>query len=72
MSANDPMATRTYRRIANIVRELRGRADADSSVTWNAARRDEQFREALTSRDIIGQAKGMMWVSRQPPIYLRF
>lgn len=33
---------------------------AHSSVAWNAARRDEQFRRALASRDIIGQAKGMM------------
>ncbi|WP_396905347.1 GAF and ANTAR domain-containing protein [Mycolicibacterium phlei] len=33
---------------------------AHSSVAWNAARRDEQFRLALASRDIIGQAKGMI------------
>jgi transcriptional regulator with GAF, ATPase, and Fis domain len=33
---------------------------AHSSVAWNAARRDEQFSKALTSRDIIGQAKGML------------
>ncbi|KUI42298.1 response regulator receiver protein [Mycobacterium sp. IS-1590] len=33
---------------------------AHSSVAWNAARRDEQFRQALASRDMIGQAKGMM------------
>jgi transcriptional regulator with GAF, ATPase, and Fis domain len=33
---------------------------AHSSVAWNAARRDEQFRRALASRDIIGQAKGMI------------
>ncbi|MGV0851554.1 GAF and ANTAR domain-containing protein [Mycolicibacterium phlei] len=33
---------------------------AHSSVAWNAARRDEQFRQALSSRDIIGQAKGMI------------
>jgi AmiR/NasT family two-component response regulator len=31
-----------------------------SSVAWNAARRDEQFRRALASRDTIGQAKGMI------------
>lgn len=31
-----------------------------SSVAWNAARRDEQFKKALASRDIIGQAKGMI------------
>jgi GAF domain-containing protein len=31
-----------------------------SSVAWNAARRDEQFKRALTSRDVIGQAKGML------------
>jgi transcriptional regulator with GAF, ATPase, and Fis domain len=31
---------------------------AHSSVAWNSARRDEQFRHALASRDIIGQAKG--------------
>jgi len=33
---------------------------AHSSVTWNVARRDEQFRRALASRDTIGQAKGMI------------
>ena len=33
---------------------------AHSSVAWNAARREEQFRRALASRDTIGQAKGMI------------
>jgi GAF domain-containing protein len=33
---------------------------AHSSVAWNAARRDEQFKRALASRDVIGQAKGMV------------
>lgn len=33
---------------------------AHSSVAWNSARRDEQFRNALASRDMIGQAKGMI------------
>jgi transcriptional regulator with GAF, ATPase, and Fis domain len=33
---------------------------AHTSVAWNAARRDEQFRKALASRDTIGQAKGMI------------
>jgi GAF domain-containing protein len=33
---------------------------AHTSVTWNVARRDEQFRRALASRDVIGQAKGMI------------
>lgn len=33
---------------------------AHSSVAWNAAQRDEQFKRALASRDIIGQAKGMI------------
>ena len=33
---------------------------AHSSVAWNAARRDEQFKRALASRDLIGQAKGMI------------
>ena len=31
-----------------------------SSVAWNSARRDEQFHQALASRDAIGQAKGMI------------
>ena len=31
-----------------------------SAIAWNAIRRDEQFRQALASRDIIGQAKGMI------------
>ena len=30
------------------------------AVAWNSARRDEQFRMALASRDTIGQAKGMI------------
>ena len=33
---------------------------AHSSVAWNSARREEQFQRALSSRDIIGQAKGMI------------
>ncbi|UXA10425.1 GAF and ANTAR domain-containing protein [Mycobacterium sp. SMC-8] len=33
---------------------------AHSSVAWNSARREEQFRRALASRDVIGQAKGMI------------
>ncbi|WP_081495141.1 GAF and ANTAR domain-containing protein [Mycolicibacterium chubuense] len=33
---------------------------AHSSVAWNSARREEQFRRALSSRDVIGQAKGMI------------
>ncbi|MDT5095787.1 MAG: hypothetical protein QOH60_5150 [Mycobacterium sp.] len=31
-----------------------------SAVAWNSARRDEQLQRALTSRDMIGQAKGMI------------
>ena len=31
-----------------------------TAVAWNMLRRDEQFRSALASRDIIGQAKGIM------------
>ncbi|MGZ5363829.1 MAG: GAF and ANTAR domain-containing protein [Mycobacterium sp.] len=33
---------------------------AHSSVALNSARRDEQFKNALASRDVIGQAKGMI------------
>ncbi|WP_082965228.1 GAF and ANTAR domain-containing protein [Mycobacterium sp. ACS1612] len=33
---------------------------AHSSVAWNSARREEQFKRALASRDMIGQAKGMI------------
>jgi GAF domain-containing protein len=33
---------------------------AHSSVAWNSARRQEQFKRALASRDTIGQAKGMI------------
>ena len=33
---------------------------AHSSVAWNSARREEQFKKALASRDVIGQAKGMI------------
>lgn len=31
-----------------------------AALAWNLLRRDEQFRSALASRDIIGQAKGML------------
>ncbi|GBE64733.1 transcriptional regulator [Mycobacterium sp. MFM001] len=31
-----------------------------TALAWNLCRRDEQFRSALASRDIIGQAKGMI------------
>ena len=30
------------------------------AIAWNLARRDKQFRSALATRDIIGQAKGML------------
>ncbi len=31
-----------------------------AALAWNLVRRDEEFRSALASRDIIGQAKGMI------------
>jgi GAF domain-containing protein len=31
-----------------------------TALMWSMVRRDEQFRNALASRDIIGQAKGML------------
>lgn len=31
-----------------------------AALAWSMVRRDEQFRSALASRDIIGQAKGML------------
>jgi hypothetical protein len=31
-----------------------------TALAWNVVRRDQQFRSALISRDIIGQAKGML------------
>lgn len=31
-----------------------------AGLVWNMTRRDQQFRAALASRDIIGQAKGRM------------
>lgn len=33
---------------------------AHTSVAWNMMRRHEQFRSALASRDVIGQAKGIL------------
>lgn len=41
-------------------REIGNIFAAHSSVAWNSARRDEQFKRALASRDTIGQAKGMI------------
>ncbi|HEV7419116.1 MAG TPA: GAF and ANTAR domain-containing protein [Mycobacterium sp.] len=32
----------------------------NTALAWNLLRRDQQFRSALTSRDLIGQAKGMI------------
>jgi AmiR/NasT family two-component response regulator len=31
-----------------------------AALAWNLLRRDEQFRSALATRDLIGQAKGML------------
>ena len=31
-----------------------------TAIAWGMLRRDEQFRSALSSRDEIGQAKGML------------
>jgi transcriptional regulator with GAF, ATPase, and Fis domain len=36
-----------------------------AALAWNALRRDIQFRDALASRDIIGQAKGMLMERHQ-------
>jgi GAF domain-containing protein len=33
---------------------------AHTAVAWNAMSRERQFRSALASRDVIGQAKGML------------
>lgn len=41
-------------------RQLGSLFAAHSALVWDAARRENQFREALASRDIIGQAKGMI------------
>jgi GAF domain-containing protein len=35
------------------------------ALAWNALRRETQFRDALASRDIIGQAKGMLMERHQ-------
>ncbi len=41
-------------------RQLGSLFAAHSALVWDAARRESQFQEALASRDIIGQAKGMI------------
>lgn len=41
-------------------RQLGSLVAAHSVLVWDAARRESQFQEALASRDIIGQAKGMI------------
>lgn len=33
---------------------------AHTSMAWNSMRREQQFQSALASRDIIGQAKGIL------------
>ncbi len=40
--------------------ELAVMAATHTALGWELLRRDEQFRSALASRDIIGQAKGMI------------
>ncbi|WP_263994624.1 GAF and ANTAR domain-containing protein [Mycobacterium yunnanensis] len=35
-------------------------AATHTAVAWNMLQRDRQFRSALSSRDVIGQAKGML------------
>lgn len=40
--------------------EMGGILAGHTAIVWNMLRRDEQFRSALASRDIIGQAKGMI------------
>ena len=41
-------------------RQLGSLFAAHTALVWDAARRESQFQEALASRDIIGQAKGMI------------
>jgi transcriptional regulator with GAF, ATPase, and Fis domain len=41
-------------------RQLGSLFAAHVALVWDAARRESQFQEALASRDIIGQAKGMI------------
>jgi GAF domain-containing protein len=41
-------------------RQLGSLLAAHSALVWDAARRETQLHEALASRDIIGQAKGMI------------
>ncbi|MBB3604411.1 transcriptional regulator with GAF, ATPase, and Fis domain [Mycolicibacterium sp. BK556] len=44
----------------NQTRQLGSLLAAHSALVWDAAQREVQFQEALASRDIIGQAKGMI------------
>lgn len=55
----------------NVYAELPGAFDADAvelgfvlathvALGWNLVRRDQQFRSALATRDVIGQAKGLI------------
>ncbi|MBB2990768.1 hypothetical protein FHR72_002241 [Mycolicibacterium iranicum] len=55
----------------NFLAETPGAFDADSielgvvyathtTLAWNSLRREQQFRNALASRDVIGQAKGIL------------
>lgn len=41
-------------------RQLGSLFATQSALVWDAARREEQFQQALASRDTIGQAKGMI------------
>ena len=41
-------------------RQLGALFAAYSALVWDAAQRESQFQEALASRDVIGQAKGMI------------
>jgi hypothetical protein len=63
--------SRTNMGALNLYAQKAGAFDEDSlesglvlathcAVLWNAAQRDDQYRSALASRDLIGQAKGML------------
>ncbi|HEX9834717.1 MAG TPA: ANTAR domain-containing protein [Mycobacterium sp.] len=72
---NPSVVEATHLRIAELVQNLPSRSDTDADTVLAelaehaaveipgaqySARRDEQFKKALASRDVIGQAKGMI------------
>jgi hypothetical protein len=55
-----PLLSVVYTQAYGRSRTLHDRSGDDTGSVGDSIRRDDQFRSALASRDVIGQAKGMV------------